>query len=62
LTPAGALDPTFASAGVFSSSGTTGGGDFAIAVQVDAMDRPVIEGTTDDGNGHEYLAVWRLTP
>jgi uncharacterized delta-60 repeat protein len=66
LSSTGVVDTTFGNQGVFSMSGTAGanpGADVAMAITVDAQDRPVIAGVSNaNGNTDSYLAVWRLTP
>lgn len=70
LTASGALDATFATGGLFDKAGTASslgdGGtpitDNATSVRIDALDRPVISGTSGNGTDGYAMAVWRLTP
>ena len=70
LTANGALDPSFGAGGLFATTGTAsslgdGGTPFidnATSVKIDALDRPVISGTSGNATNGYAMAVWRLTP
>ncbi len=70
LTADGALDASFGAGGLFDKTGTASslgdGGtafiDNATSVKIDALDRPVISGTSGNATDGYAMAVWRLTP
>jgi uncharacterized delta-60 repeat protein len=70
LTANGALDASFGTGGLFDKAGTASGlgdggtafTDNATSVKIDALDRPVISGTSGNGTDGYAMAVWRLTP
>jgi uncharacterized delta-60 repeat protein len=70
LTADGALDASFGSGGLFDKAGTasslgdsgTAFTDNATSVKIDALDRPVISGTSGNVTDGYAMAVWRLTP
>jgi uncharacterized delta-60 repeat protein len=62
FTPAGAIDTTFGTGGVWLKSGSFVSATYeaASAIAIDAQDRPLVTGQSNN-NSPYYMATWRLT-